>query len=147
MADSDLLERLEWKGPALPIERGLGGYWHSKGTEKLIWSGIVYILGTRIGTRIMQPTFGSAIPELLWEPVDSSIVPLIIRYTTDALYQWEKRINIINVNASFDASSIYITIQYMMKNDPQTMVEGTLALARNSNFNVTGQVIKTSRIG
>jgi phage baseplate assembly protein W len=76
------------------------------------------ILGTRPGERVMRPTFGCRVYELLFEPRDSTTFSLLRKYVEDALAFWEPRITVLSVNPSLDEnddSTIYVSIDYRIK--------------------------------
>jgi phage baseplate assembly protein W len=78
------------------------------------------ILETRIGERMMNPEFGSRLPELVFEPNDAVLHRLLHLYTVEALNRWEKRIEITSVdlmdNYNDDRNYIGIVINYRIRN-------------------------------
>ncbi len=59
---------------------------------------ILIILGTPIGTRVMRPTFGSHLHELVFAPNNSQTAAQARRFVEDALGMWEPRIRIQEIN-------------------------------------------------
>jgi phage baseplate assembly protein W len=55
------------------------------------------ILFTKKGSLPGKPEFGSKIHELLFNQMDHIISNILKNYITEALYRWEKRINVTNV--------------------------------------------------
>ena len=106
-------EELDRLGPHL--DRGRVAL--SSGEEKVEQS-IFLILGTRIGERVMRPTFGSRLHELLFAPSDARSLGLAEKYVIDALRFWEPRIELVDVHAANDAEDqalIVITVLYRIK--------------------------------
>jgi len=60
------------------------------------------ILSTRPGERVMRPTFGCRVHELLFEPRSPTTISLLQEYVHDALRVWEPRIEVIQVNVTAD---------------------------------------------
>ena len=83
------------------------------------------ILGTAIGERVMRPTFGSRLFELVFASINAETMALARHYVEDALAMWEPRINIVDITVHdpFQGSSNYhhelgclsISIQYEIK--------------------------------
>jgi len=83
--------------------------------EDDIRSSLEILLSTRIGERIMQPTYGCDLSKLLFEPIDSSLVAYLKDLINDAILYHEARIilNDVSVNAASDMEGkVYITIDY-----------------------------------
>jgi phage baseplate assembly protein W len=91
-----------YTGIAAPFNEQPRGYFAPKGTSEVIWSSIVNILLTPLGTRIFLPTFGSLVAELVFEPNDEQLASLGRRYVIDALVQWEPRIRVLSSSVSRD---------------------------------------------
>lgn len=73
------------------------------GTASLVYGrdavrqSIVDILSTTYGSRYFQPTYGSEINELIFHQNDEILKSLLINKISSALAQWEKRIQVLNV--------------------------------------------------
>jgi phage baseplate assembly protein W len=94
-----------------------GGVALLSGDEKIRQS-IEIILGTRLGQRVMRPTFGSRLHELVFAPLSAETLGLAERYVTEALGFWEPRIDVLGVNAGVDpkkSGCVNITIRYRIK--------------------------------
>jgi phage baseplate assembly protein W len=78
------------------------------------------ILATRIGERLMNPEFGSRLPELVFEPNDAVLQRLLVFYTAEALKRWEKRIEVLRVvvlnDIDDDRNQIGVQIEYTIRN-------------------------------
>jgi len=82
--------------------------------EQSIW----IILSTSPGQRVMRPTFGCRLHELIFAPNNSFTAAQAARYVEEALGMWEPRINVIAVDAhpdSQDTSRLVIEILYEIK--------------------------------
>jgi phage baseplate assembly protein W len=85
------------------------------------------ILMTPIGQRVMRPTFGCRIHELVFAPNNAQTAARARRYVEEALGMWEPRIivNEVAVGPHPDqASRLLIEIKYTEKstNDPRSLV-------------------------
>jgi phage baseplate assembly protein W len=79
---------------------------------------IQIILGTPIGQRVMRPTFGSRLHELIFAPANPTTWGLAELYVNEALRFWEPRIEIIDVVARTDPEErhiLRILIRYRVK--------------------------------
>ncbi len=72
---------------------------------------IVDILTTPIGSRVMRREYGSKLPFLVDAPINASTLVDLYAETADALYRWEPRFRLTQVNASSaSAGSISIDL-------------------------------------
>ena len=75
------------------------------------------VLTTIIGSRVKEPTFGSMLPELLFDPLDDITAWLIETATWDALITWlgdrieldlsQCSVVVNSVNQGYDATVVY----------------------------------------
>jgi len=106
------------KGLSFPLQVNARHEFALSEGEKDIEQSIQVILGTRPGERVMRPTFGCRVYELLFEPRDASTFSLLKKYVEDALVFWEPRITVISVNPTMnesDDSTIFVEIRYRIK--------------------------------
>lgn len=92
-----------FQGPGLPDRNG--GYLYDdrlKIVPEIIKDSIIQILGTRVGTRIFNPTFGSKLWQLIFDFNDPITHALADQYTRDALALWEPRIQVNHVDVMED---------------------------------------------
>lgn len=77
---------------------------------------ILTILTTKLGERVMLPTFGSTLHEFLFEPLDYITEIQIKASILSCLAIWEDRINItgVAVTAEPDNNSYIIEIRYII---------------------------------
>lgn len=84
--------------------------------EDNIQESIIIILSTKLGERLMRPTFGCRIHELLFAPNTIETHNLACYYVTDALKKWEHRINLEKVEViDTSETSLSISITYKIK--------------------------------
>ena len=84
--------------------------------EENIRQCIGIIIGTRKGERQMLPEFGCDIHELLFSPSNNVTAQIASRAVREALETWEDRIEVLNVDASFDSGgTISIALSYQIK--------------------------------
>ncbi len=79
---------------------------------------IQIILGTSPGQRVMRPTFGCRLHELIFSPNNSHTAAQARRFVMDALGMWEPRITVMRVEASpdpQDAGRLLIEVEYEIK--------------------------------
>jgi uncharacterized protein len=106
------------RGWAFPPRVGpQGGLALTTERNELVQS-IQVILGTSTGQRVMRPTFGCRLHELMFAPNNSHTAAQARRYVEEALGMWEPRINVIQVEVGpdpLDTSRLLIAIEYEMK--------------------------------
>jgi len=79
---------------------------------------ILIILSTSPGQRVMRPTFGCRLAELVFAPNDSQTAAQARRFVEEALGMWEPRIRVVTINVGPDpeaANRLIIEIQYQVK--------------------------------
>ena len=79
---------------------------------------IQIILNTSPGQRVMRPTFGCRLHELVFAPNTSQTAIQARRYVEEALGMWEPRIKVVKVNAhpdDKDGSRLIIEVEYEVK--------------------------------
>jgi len=113
-------------GWAFPITSTWGRI-TSNGGEDRIHQSMTLILATTVGERVMLPSFGSRLKELVFAPVNSATLQLASTYAREALEQWEHRIVVDDVSTGVDraaANRALITVTYHLRdtNIPGNMV-------------------------
>ena len=86
--------------------------------EKKIQESILIILGTAIGERVMRPDFGSRLHELVFSTIDTSTKSLLAHYATEALINWEPRIDVLRVDVSDQEAirgKLLVNIEYKIR--------------------------------
>lgn len=115
------------RGWAFPLRVDATGGIALVGREQEIEESIRLILGTSPGERPMRPEFGCRIHEYLFSSADSETAGAIAREVRSALQRWEPRIDVADVNVTFDAREatlLYINVGYSIKatNDRRNLV-------------------------
>lgn len=95
--------------------------------EDDIRQAILLILQTAPGERVMLPSFGCRINELVFAAGNAASLSLAQLYVRQALEQWEPRIEQITVTAVIDSSQpqcMVVTVSYVIraKNRPDNLV-------------------------
>ena len=100
MADNMLIGR----GWGFPVGvDATGGIALSSGHRE-IEEAIAAIIGTSPGERVMRPTFGCRIHELVFAPNNAETLGLAKRHVEEALGMWEPRIEVQSINVMADAA-------------------------------------------
>ncbi len=76
------------------------------------------ILSTSPGERVMRPTFGCRLHDLIFAPNNSHTAARARRYVEEALGMWEPRINVVEIEVrpdSEEANCLIIEIEYEIK--------------------------------
>jgi phage baseplate assembly protein W len=86
------------RGWAFPVKVEFQGGIALTGERNEIEEAIRIILGTPIGQRVMRPTFGSRLHELVFAPNNSQTAAQAQRFVEEALGMWEPRIRVVEVD-------------------------------------------------
>ncbi|MEM8858094.1 MAG: GPW/gp25 family protein [Chloroflexota bacterium] len=121
-------DKIIGSGWSFPIQVGKSGGIALSSLSAEIEQSIKIILQTPIGQRIMRPTFGSRLHELVFQPNNAQTAAAAGRYVEEALGMWEPRIDVVQVdvqpNQHQDGSALLIQIQYQIRHtrDSRTLV-------------------------
>lgn len=123
------VDRLIGRGWSFPIGVDATGGVAVSAMHGEIEEAIAIIIGTSPGERVMRPTFGCRIHELVFAPNDPSTYGLARRYILDALGMWEPRIEVIDVqiepsSAERSMGLLNISVHYEVRatKDARTLV-------------------------
>lgn len=86
--------------------------------EQRVEEAIYLILGTRLGERLMQASFGCRIHDLVFAPNDPGTRTEAVDSVRKALEAWEARIDVLEVMADFDPGQpnlLLIRIDYRIR--------------------------------
>jgi uncharacterized protein len=113
-------DRLIGRGWTFPVDVDSRGGVSVSAMHDEIEQAITMIIGTSPGERVMRPTFGCRIHELVFAPNDPSTYGLARRYIMEALGMWEPRIDVTAVTISpttseRDAGVLLITVSYVIR--------------------------------
>lgn len=106
------------RGWVFPPKIGPQGGIALTSTRTEIDQAIRIILSTSPGQRVMRPTFGCRLHDLVFAPNNSHTAAQARRYVEEALGMWEPRINVTRVEVRPDpqeASRLLIEIEYELK--------------------------------
>ncbi|HMO95635.1 MAG TPA: GPW/gp25 family protein [Tepidiformaceae bacterium] len=122
-------DRLIGRGWTFPVNVDSRGGVSVSAMHDEIEQAIRIIIGTSPGERVMRPTFGCRIHELVFAPNDPSTYGLARRYILEALGMWEPRIEVVDVtisptNAERRAGVLIISVSYLVRatKDARTLV-------------------------
>jgi phage baseplate assembly protein W len=75
------------------------------------------VLGTSPGERVMRPTFGAGLRDLVFEPLSTTTMALAKHRVEVALATWEPRIDVkgVTVEALRDQGRMDITVSYVVR--------------------------------
>lgn len=99
--------------------------------KALIESSFKNILSTPSGTRYFLGEFKSRLNELIEEPNDSIVLSLMRTFIKEAFKNWEKRIEVYDIQYSKGDKSIIVSISYYIK---KTKEEGTFVFPFYNNI-------------
>ena len=77
------------------------------------------ILMTALGERLMRPTFGSRVHDLVFEPNDESLTAQVMYFCTDAVRNWDGRITPIAVESFQIREKLDIIVTYRVNTTRQ----------------------------
>ena len=109
-------------GLKLPLGYSDTGYFKQTKTtmEQAKWN-IINLLQTIPGERLGQPTFGSKIHELLFEPMDSDFSETVVESVRESITTWLPYINIKDINVGFPENfpnQVDITVDFGLSFEP-----------------------------
>ncbi|MFQ5881390.1 MAG: GPW/gp25 family protein [Candidatus Methylomirabilales bacterium] len=103
-----------WKWPVQPEEGRIA----LSRLEESVRESILLIVGTAKGERVMRPTFGCGIHDLVFAPNDTTTAALVSFEVREALIDWEPRIEVLNVQVTPDmeeGNTLLINLQYRVR--------------------------------
>ncbi len=106
------------KGWAFPPKIGQKGGFALTNDQSEVDQAIRVILTTSPGQRVMRPTFGCRLNELVFGPNNSQTAAQARRYVEEAIGMWEPRIRLLQVNAKPNSENhgrLLIEIEYEVK--------------------------------
>tara|TARA_R110002020_G_scaffold156288_1_gene338269 strand:+ start:209 stop:655 length:447 start_codon:yes stop_codon:yes gene_type:complete len=101
-------------GITLPLTAGAGGFNVSYTTAVQALSNLKNLLSTRKGERFLQPTFGTNLPSLLFEPMDGQLQTRIDSVLRDDIGDWLPYIVIdkIETDLDYDRHTVRINMRF-----------------------------------
>jgi phage baseplate assembly protein W len=115
------------RGWAFPPKIDSGGGLALTNERSELEQSMLIILSTSPGQRVMRPTFGCRLHELVFAPNNSHTAARARRYVEEALGMWEPRISVVEVQVEPDplaGSRLLIRIDYKvnMTHDRRSLV-------------------------
>lgn len=108
-----------WGFPVERVDDGAGAAHFSLARyEESVRQSIVIILSTAKGERVMRPTFGCGLHELVFSVNDSAARAMAAFHVREALRDWEPRIDVLRVDASSGGEhdeQLLIDIDYQVR--------------------------------
>lgn len=92
------------KGLAFPLAVGPNGRMARASGEAKLEQSIALILGTATNERLMRPTYGCAIHDMVFSPNDPGAVVRIVEAVRQALADQEPRVVVLDVTAEQEPS-------------------------------------------
>jgi|21_taG_2_1085346.scaffolds.fasta_scaffold148092_2 hypothetical protein len=103
-------------GLGLPMNSGVGGFKQNYITEDQIHTNLKNLVLTMRGERLMHPTFGCGLYQLLFEPaIEGNLSTVGMDAVREAVDEWMPYVTIKNVNITFDNNTANILISYEVK--------------------------------
>src|SRR5262245_11049063 len=96
-----------WRFPIVPRAGALGYCGGDEGVGESLW----LLLKTAVGERVMRPDFGSAVPNLTFEPGSDQNLFAVEHAVRDAVIRWEPRVEILDLTVSSDDVSVVVALR------------------------------------
>ena len=107
------------KAISLPFQFDASGAVSFTSDEKKIWQDrVVLMLMTRLGERVMRPTFGSEIQNSLFENEEAAATA-IKKTVTAAFSRWLPQLQLLKVEAYSDKTDGYLIVEVFYKYNPR----------------------------
>ncbi len=104
---------------------GLNGKPELLTEAQAIYGSLYNLFMCQIGTRGWQPTYGSDLPKLLWEPIDEMTAQRIRIAILTAVKEWEPRIELLpglsRITPNYVHVGYDIYLVYRVKSSGQTV--------------------------
>ncbi len=110
------------QSPRAGLQVGAGGGIGMVAEAAAVRQGILLLLSTRPGERVMRPTYGCYLYRLIFAPNDDTTAGLAIHYVRQAIDRWEPRIEILHLDAGRDpqqAERLEIVLDYRVRTTQQ----------------------------
>lgn len=104
-----------WK---FPIQVTSDGKIAQSRYERSVEESVYLILATARGERVMLPSFGCGIHDLVFQPNNAATVALVTNEVLTSLVQWEKRIDVLDVRvdtAPEQPNLLLIRVEYRIR--------------------------------
>lgn len=108
------------KGWAFPIRPGPDGALALIEDEDLVRNSLFLILSTSPGERLMRPTFGCGIHDLVFQANTAALRGEVEIRVREALVRWEPRIDVLNVHTDTsptEPTQLLVRIDYRLRSN------------------------------
>jgi len=107
-----------WSDIAYPWKATLIDFVTPKPDVDVLKTSIINILLTRKGERVMRPTFGSDISDMVFELNDDILLAVLGEAVREAIEMWDDRIEFVDFNAERNEHTIETKILIRNATDP-----------------------------
>ena len=107
-----------WRGVALPWGPGIPSFLEPKSDHDVLRSSIIWILLTGLGERVMNPEFGSSIPDSIFELNDDTLVSTLHASVQEAIERWDDRVELVGFEAERNNNDLKLKIEWRNMGDP-----------------------------
>lgn len=107
-------------GVRFPFTIGPDGGFGSSGGERAVTESIWLVLSTAPGERVMNPTFGCAVHQLVLSPISEATIATVAHHVREALLTWEPRIDVLDVRVSTEGDLgqvLLVAVDYRLKDN------------------------------
>lgn len=117
-----------FKGIAFPFHKGNVAFPDTVTDEELIKQSIIRIILSPRGERVMRPTFGSGVFDMVFDNNDDVFTLAMQRAVRGAIGQFEPRVIVtdVQVDRNEDAGEALVTVNYII---PSLGTQARLAVA------------------
>lgn len=107
-------------GLSIPMQMGTNTFFTNYDMVNQLKSNVTLLLRTQQGERPMQPTFGTQLHKLLFEPNDETLEPKIYEAINTAVRFWLPQLNIGDIeidqsNEMKDKNQVGVKISFIVK--------------------------------
>ena len=95
---------------------------HSSDDQKIWQDRVVLVLMTNIGERVMRPNFGSDVPKMAFENIETAKT-LITQAVASAFARWLGSLSLEDVTYSIDPIDYYLIAEVHYKYGPSKQIE------------------------
>lgn len=89
-----------------PIQKTVQGYFPRTGGVDQIKADMLQLLLTEPGERVMEPSFGTPLNRLIFEPGDPVLLQQTRTMIAQVLARWEPRVQVMDVNVTVTPSDV-----------------------------------------
>jgi len=108
----------QYSGMALPWDGTLATLVEPKEDIDVLRSSIIWILLTRKRERVMLPTFGSDVPDAVFEPNDIVTEESIRNAVQEAVEEWDDRVEFLGADIEIGEHTITVKVKFQNVEDP-----------------------------